>query len=171
MSYLAELIEATNAKVLDVGSGPFTTVGTEQSRIKITACDILADEYKKLLDKSGITWIIPVEKQDMECLKYPDELFDIVHCRNALDHTVNPKDALKEMVRVCKPNGYVYLSHYPNVGHNNKYEGDHRWNIKLLKNDVQIGNERESFLLSEKLPEHSSKFENRMITSIWRKNA
>jgi ubiquinone/menaquinone biosynthesis C-methylase UbiE len=46
----------------------------------------------------------------MEKLTYPDNYFDIVHCSNALDHTHNALPAVKEMIRVCKPGGWIYIN-------------------------------------------------------------
>lgn len=50
-----------------------------------------------------------IEKQDMEKLTYPDDSFEIVTCINALDHTKNPRAAIEEMIRICKPGGFIYI--------------------------------------------------------------
>jgi ubiquinone/menaquinone biosynthesis C-methylase UbiE len=55
------------------------------------------------------TPLFPIEVQNMEKLTYPDNFFDIVHCVNALDHTGHAEDAVKELIRVCKPGGWVYI--------------------------------------------------------------
>ncbi len=46
----------------------------------------------------------------MEKLTYPNDLFDIVYCANALDHTLDALSAVKEMIRVVKPGGWVYIN-------------------------------------------------------------
>jgi predicted SAM-dependent methyltransferase len=38
------------------------------------------------------------------------EVYDIVMCCEVLEHTNQPFDALKEMYRITKPGGYVFLS-------------------------------------------------------------
>lgn len=56
--------------------------------------------------------IYPIDSQfgdNMEKLDYPKESFDIVHCRNALDHTKDARAAVEEMIRVCKPGGKVFI--------------------------------------------------------------
>jgi SAM-dependent methyltransferase len=113
--------------VLDVGSGPFCLIGREGTIVKLVACDINAHEYYRMMNEQGITPLVPIEKQDMESLAYPDKSFDIVHCVNALDHTANPLKALKEFDRVARK--WIYLRHFENEGENNRYKGGHQWNL------------------------------------------
>ncbi|MCZ7568439.1 MAG: methyltransferase domain-containing protein [Ardenticatenaceae bacterium] len=47
---------------------------------------------------------------DAECLPFPDATFDVVSCMEAIMHLPDPASALREMVRVVKPNGIVLLS-------------------------------------------------------------
>ena len=113
VDYLLPYLSRETA-ILDVGSGPFSTVGTQADgkTVHLTACDIRADIYKRMMDEQGIIPLIPVQKQDMERLTYPSGSFDIVHCSNAADHTRDPHKAMQEMYRVCKNHGIVYLRHF-----------------------------------------------------------
>lgn len=142
--YFEDMIgQRKEVKIADIGAGMFCILGSKWKDLKVemVACDVLADEFKKILDEHDVVRLIPVEKQDMENLSYPDNYFDIVHCANALDHTVNPIKALDEMKRICKPGGYVYLRHYPNVGINEEYYGLHQWNIDIVdENTFRIWN-------------------------------
>lgn len=121
-----------NVSILDVGAGMFNTIGTLWYNIdvQVTCCDILADEYKKILDEYKIEPIHHIEKQDMENLTYKDESFDIVHCVNAIDHCVNPLKAIKEMYRVCKKGGWIYMRHGISMGNQRHYSGFHQWDIQ-----------------------------------------
>jgi len=116
-------------KIADLGAGPVCTLGGKKAGSKITiyASDINAKEYKGYTDAIGQELLIPIEYQDMENLTYPDEMFDVVHCVNALDHTKDVRKALSEMKRVCKKGGVVYLRH----SHNQKdfLHGEHYWNV------------------------------------------
>lgn len=47
--------------------------------------------------------------ENMEKLTYEDNSFDLVVCINALDHTQDAWTAVTEMIRVCKPKGWVYI--------------------------------------------------------------
>lgn len=129
--------------IADVGSGPFPIIGDQHDTAKITivASDYLADRYDDICKRHNIIPVIPVEKQDMECLTYEDGVFDIVHCVNALDHTSDAVQALKELERICKKGGWIYLRHYENVGYGHSYRGLHEWNIDrngLMWNDCGV---------------------------------
>lgn len=137
--------------IAEVGSGMFCTIGSlsKTAKVKIYASDILAPEFNKILKEHNITPLVPVAMEDMESLSYPDNFFDIAHCCNALDHTPDPLKAIKEMYRVVKPGGYIYLRHFVNVGEHEKYRGLHSWNIDMQDKDCIIWNRQERFLLSE----------------------
>lgn len=160
-SYLVPLLPGRNhVRILDLGSGPFTTIGNivRRKRITVIAADTLAREYSHMISRRGIKPFIPVEYQDMERLTYHDGFFDIVHCANALDHTEHPDLALKEMLRVCKDGGAIYLRHFVNEGERKRYTGLHRWNIEAIGEDCRIwnlkpgGNDIEEFMISDILP-------------------
>lgn len=151
--YFKDLIgNKKEVNIAEIGSGMFCTIGSVWDGVKINmyASDILADDYNEILKKHKVKPLIPVKKENMEDLSYPDNFFDIVHCVNALDHTVDAIKALKEMYRVTKPGGYVYLRHFPNVAESEGYYGMHTWNIDLTKNkDCIIWNKENKFLLSD----------------------
>ena len=163
VSYLGRYV-SNGSRILDVGSGPFSTIGTEAD---ITLCDILAYEYYAMMKRRDIEPVIPVEKQDMANMTYPDESFDLVHCRNALDHMKDPRAALREMARVCKPWGRIHLRHYPNVGESNNYAGSHYWNLVVFEGDCNIWNREEDFLMSEILPDVAVYRRKKMIACNW----
>lgn len=121
--------------IAEIGAGMFCTIGSlsKAAKIKVYPSDILADEFNQILKDSHITPLIPVVKENMENLTYPDSFFDIAHCVNALDHTPDPIKAIKEMYRVVKPGGYLYLRHFINVGEHEKYRGLHAWNLDIDK--------------------------------------
>lgn len=126
--YLRPLfVGKSEVKIADLGCGAVSLIGSHWHNTKVTvvASDLLADEYLKM---GGYD----IEKQDMEQLTYEDSSFDIVHCSNALDHCFDPRAAIKEMIRVCKPGGWIYLRHFRNVGKLERYEGLHRWNIEPM---------------------------------------
>lgn len=68
-----------------------------------------------------------VEQQDMENLTLPDDFYDIVHCRNALDHTKNAEKAVLELIRICKPGGLVFIKCWLDQKDTG---GKHYWNAK-----------------------------------------
>ena len=84
-------------KIADIGSGPLPRIGRYLEGVKV-------EVYSS--DKQNFTGI---KYQDMEKLTYSDNSFDIVYCSNALDHTKDALSAVKEMIRVCKVGGIVYI--------------------------------------------------------------
>ena len=115
-----------SASILDVGAGPVTVVGYQMPgvQIKITAVDPLAHGYQRLLaDRNKI----PVIKTEFALAEFAASLFasqqfDIVHCRNALDHSFDPMTGILEMLQVVKTGGTVLLRHLPNEADNRLYE-------------------------------------------------
>lgn len=150
--YFAPMIgNKTEVKIAEIGSGMFCSIGSlwKSAKVEVFASDALATEFNEILKEANVIPLIPVVKEDMENLSYPDEFFDIVHSCNALDHTVNPIRAIKEMYRVVKPGGYIYLRHFPNVGELEGYQGLHMWNLNIEgKDDCVIWNKNERHLLS-----------------------
>lgn len=93
-------------RIADIGAGP-------TSMVEVVASD------KDLIDG--------VQRQDMEKLTYEDNSFDVVHCRNALDHTKNALAVVKEMIRICRPGGLVYIKCWLDQ---KETKGHHYWSAK-----------------------------------------
>lgn len=47
---------------------------------------------------------------DIRCLPHEDGSFDLVTALDVLEHIEEDRDALRELVRVCRPGGYVLLT-------------------------------------------------------------
>jgi SAM-dependent methyltransferase len=56
---------------------------------------------------------IPFAIADALRVPFPDDCFDLVICTNLIEHVPNPADLLREIWRVLKPSGVVYLSYPP----------------------------------------------------------
>jgi SAM-dependent methyltransferase len=138
--------KGTKLDVLDVGAGPITFLGTMSTRndISITATDPLADAYQKILSAHGITPKVATDFATAEDLVafFPVKRFDLVHCRNALDHSFNPVRGIDQMLRVTKPGGFVVLRHRVNEGENEKYSGFHQYNFDEQDGRLVVWNPR-----------------------------
>lgn len=108
--YLAPLVgDKKRVAILDVASGPYPITGQllDGVEVHVTHCD--KQDFTDFWKEIGTEPLFPVEYQDMEKLTYLDDSFDIVHCVNALDHTKDIWSAVKEMLRVVKPGGWIYV--------------------------------------------------------------
>jgi len=140
-----ELLEGLDEpKVLDVGAGPISAIGNkvENRMIDVAACDPLALVYADIMKKFEVTPYIVTEFALSERLtdKYPSQSFDIVHMRNALDHSINPLLGLYNLLNVCKIGGLVILEHAENEAKYENYAGLHQWNISKKDSDLFFWN-------------------------------
>lgn len=71
----------------------------------------------------GVSERVEVQTSDMRTLSVDDEAFDVIVSHWAVHNLYDPKDrmtALREMVRVLKPGGYVLLA---DIAHHDEYAG------------------------------------------------
>lgn len=121
-------------RMLDVGSGPLTTLGTlwPARSVEVVAVDPLADDYNALLDELGI--VPPVRALPLrgEALlgHFEPGSFDVVHAANSLDHAADPVLTLEQMLGVARPGGTICLLHHIDVGVMEQYHGLHQWNLR-----------------------------------------
>lgn len=89
-----------NGKLLDFGSGPahwgkmLKDKGWEVSNADIS----YSDDSELWMDG------------DRPVLNYPDDFFDVVTMWYVIEHLLNPREALREIKRVLKPNGILITS-------------------------------------------------------------
>lgn len=135
-------IDGDPVHILDVGSGPITKLGKKHSskQLVITATDILAGEYDRLLSELGVEPLVRTVFADAERLEgqFGKNAFDIVHGQNSIDHTARPLQAIEQMLAVCKPLGYVILYHAENEGHREQYQQLHQWNFTCVNGDFIV---------------------------------
>lgn len=141
---LSRYIFSGSEKIIDCGCGPLTIVGKywKGKKLNIKACDALALEYEKLFSKYDIDPIIYPFWSKMEELTeyYDDDTFDIVYAQNSVDHSDCPVISIGEMIKICKPKGFVILFHEVNEGENENYKGLHQWNFSERNGDFIIWN-------------------------------
>ena len=136
-AYLAALVSQASGdvvRVLDVGAGPMTQIGTlhKTKRIEVTAIDPLAEEYARLFEEFNIVPRIRTRPGSAERLTdlFSEDSFDLVYCRNALDHSHDALLGIRQMIEVCKPDSYCWLNHAANEGRNQGYRGLHQWDFR-----------------------------------------
>lgn len=111
-----------NARVIDVGCGtghrvmPMAQhfgvrdyVGFDHSTASLDVARALAAELK--FPNATLA------EGDLFALPYPDESFDVVISQGVLHHTSDPLRGFRELVRVCKPGGFVAIYLYNKFNH------------------------------------------------------
>ena len=129
-------------KMLDVGSGPITTLcqGGLKGSPTICACDPLAAKYRELLNELGIDHPVKPRTCSAErlCRQYGEEAFHFIYCRNALDHSEDPVAGIKEMMKICKKGGAILIEGKINEAISENWKGMHQWNFSVLEGEFII---------------------------------
>jgi ubiquinone/menaquinone biosynthesis C-methylase UbiE len=100
---LDEVTEFSKANILDIGTGSgHIAYELAKSAKKVTSVDIV-DERK---EKKGYTFKLAKS----ETLPFKNETFDIVITNHVVEHTPNQEIHLSEILRVLKPDGFIYLA-------------------------------------------------------------
>jgi len=98
------------AMVLDVGCGP-GTITVDIARLVEPGSVVGIDASAEVIiqARAAATEVRNVEfaPGDVYALDYVDASFDVVHAHQVLQHLPDPVGALREMRRVCKPDGVV----------------------------------------------------------------
>jgi len=111
--------------VLDVATGtgrlPLALLHRPHFDGRILALDLSRQMLRRAHEKlASFGDRVTLLRQDAMCLPFPDEIFDVVTCLEALEFLPSPSRALREMVRVLRPGGVLLTTN--RVG----------WEAKLL---------------------------------------
>lgn len=104
-SYTAEIIDQSVGKVLDIGCGS----GYLLQSLKQKGCGVFGVEANRnsvnICNNLGLT----VFHGTLEEAHYPDCFFDVVVLSQVLEHLPSPKKALKEIWRILKIGGKIFI--------------------------------------------------------------
>jgi SAM-dependent methyltransferase len=109
--YLLPLLRPTD-QLLDIGTGPGTITVDFAARLAagwVTGLDnapTAVAETRRLATERGLR-NLTVTEGDVYALSFDDGAFDVVHAHQVLQHLADPVAALREMARVCAPDGVV----------------------------------------------------------------
>jgi len=97
---------------LDVGCGRAVDAMQLLSRgmhgVGVEVSEYMLQEARRALSENNLE--MELVRSFAEELPFPDDTFDVVYCKGALDHFYNPQLAVREMSRVARPDGVVVLS-------------------------------------------------------------
>ena len=150
--------DRTPMAILDVGAGPFSKLGNFQWNrpVEFHAVDPLAPYYASLIKREKLTppvWTQVGFAEDLSAL-FGSGNFDIVHCSNALDHSLDPLRGIREMVKVLRVGGTAVLFHSPHEAVNANYIGLHQWNFDVKDGRALLWNREHRHDLAELLSPH-----------------
>ena len=95
------------SRVLDVGAG------TCPYRPFFTHCDYKTHDFEKYkgIKKNNTTEYGQIDyKSDITNIPVPDESFDVIICTEVLEHVPEPIEALREMARILKHGGDIFVT-------------------------------------------------------------
>lgn len=130
--------------ILDVGCGPASVIGYKLKGVtlRVTAIDPLASIYNDLLAQYGLKPPVAPTFATAEELSsvFKPNSFDIVYCRNALDHSFDPLRGINEMLKVVRVGGFILLRHFRNEAEHGEYHGFHHYNFDCRDDRFVIWN-------------------------------
>jgi SAM-dependent methyltransferase len=110
-AYLLDSLKP-HMKILDIGCGPGTITADLAALVPdghVTGVDHapgILDQARATAAERGLT-NVDFAVADVHALEYPDDTFCVVHAHQVLQHVGDPVQALREMVRVAKPGGFI----------------------------------------------------------------
>ena len=108
-AYLAPHL-TSGISVLDLGCGPGTITADIGRRVapgRVLGIDASAAVIEEARRDAGGGPNVEFSVGDLYVLDLDDHTFDVVHAHQVLQHLPDPVRALREMKRVCKPDGLV----------------------------------------------------------------
>ena len=144
--YFASMIgDKESVRIAEVGCALVNTIGDSWpgTEVEIVCSDAFADDFNALWEKNNMKPIHPIRYADVHDLPYAAESFDIVHCRNVLDHVEDPIRAIGEMKRVSSE--WVYLAHA--IDQMDRFGGHHLWNCRYENGECVFYGKEYSFVV------------------------
>ena len=106
----------TGHKVLDVGCGPATDtiplaqlVGSTGEVWGVDYDEAMVAEANHLAERAGVNARIKHKRAEASSLPFESEYFDSYRSERLFQHLLNPAQALSEMTRVTKTNGWIVV--------------------------------------------------------------
>jgi ubiquinone/menaquinone biosynthesis C-methylase UbiE len=108
-------IGAAAVSVLDVGTGTAQIpieICRRRDDMKLTAIDLAAHMLQlaqRNVIRDGLSTRIKLEQVDAKSLPHADGVFDAVISNSIIHHIPDPRFSLREMVRVLRPGGVLFV--------------------------------------------------------------
>ncbi|MFQ5706686.1 MAG: class I SAM-dependent methyltransferase [bacterium] len=130
---LSSFVAVDQARILDLGCGDGGAAFALAAKgARLTALDFNPVRIQKLKQQTAANdHDLTILTGDAHGLPFRTATFDAVILQDVLEHLPHPEQAVAELARVLKPNGYVYLS-TPNRWSPLNFLSDPHWNLPLL---------------------------------------
>lgn len=133
-------------RILDVGCGPFPFLEPMSNANLVVGADPLAREYEDLRTRHGARCAVPILPLGGEEIGevFAAEIFDIVECNNALDHTRDPARAFAAMLSLTRPGGAVHVAFMEAERTHQGGSGFHSWDLSWhdVEKRIEVAGER-----------------------------
>lgn len=111
-SWRKDMLQEVEGKVLEAGIGtganlPFYPPGIELTGIDFSPKMLQHARYK--LDTLTLPYTVTLKEMDIQQLDFPDDTFDYVVTTCVFCSVPDPVKGLKELGRVCKPDGKILM--------------------------------------------------------------
>jgi 2-polyprenyl-3-methyl-5-hydroxy-6-metoxy-1,4-benzoquinol methylase len=158
--FVGRLGQRPGSLALDIGCG----ICANSLRLARRGYLVFASDYSEPIlaqardnvERSGLSNRININREDILSLSYPTDHFDLVVCWGVLMHVPDAELALRELVRVTKPGGFLVLEE---IGQNAPEAWLMRTIWSRLKKNIQIVKTPRGY-------EHTTRFEGE--TLFWR---
>ena len=102
-----------NMNFLDIGCGTGWAIGQAARLIDFKGSFYGIDLSQKMIQKAKENFTeypdLHFIKANSESIPLPDNFFDIVICTNSFHHYLHPEKAMREIYRLLKPGGKIYI--------------------------------------------------------------
>lgn len=107
-----DLLKDVKGKVLEVGIGTGKNLSFYHEGIELTGVDFSPKMLKKAQEKisnPALSFPVTLKEMDIQELDFPDNTFDYVVSTCVFCSVPDPIKGLKELKRVCKPDGEIIM--------------------------------------------------------------
>jgi ubiquinone/menaquinone biosynthesis C-methylase UbiE len=129
LSWVAQLGLSTDSRVIDVGCGTGrTAVALAQMGFHVCALDhvpAMLEQARRCADQAMVSELVIPTLGDVSALQFEDGTFTLTMALGLFPWVSDPAQALKEMLRVTKPGGYLILS------------SDNSWRLNYLLDPLE----------------------------------
>ncbi|MFG2312312.1 class I SAM-dependent methyltransferase [Streptomyces sp. NPDC048566] len=110
-AYLLDVLKP-HMRILDIGCGPGTITADLAERVPdghVTGVDRAPGVLERAREEIAGRGLrnVDLAVADVHALDFPDDTFCVVHAHQVLQHVGDPVQALREMLRVTRPGGFV----------------------------------------------------------------